>query len=104
MKRHWIARLVSAPAIGLILFYKKCISPLLPPVCRFHPSCSSYALEAYRTLGIFRASYLTAWRILRCNPFNPGGFDPVPGSTYPAGAAHGGCDHSHDGPDFDNDR
>ncbi len=101
MKRNWLTQLVSAPAIGLILFYKKFISPLFPPVCRFYPSCSSYALEAYRTHGFFRASYLTVWRICRCNPFNPGGHDPVPGSSA---AAACGCGEAHGGADFGSDR
>ena len=59
MTRNWLTRVISFPAIVMILFYKKCISPLMPPVCRFHPSCSSYALEAYRTHGFFRATWLS---------------------------------------------
>jgi len=58
--------------------YRRFLSPLLPPSCRFHPSCSAYSLECFRHHSCFKALWLTTWRILRCNPFNPGGFDPVP--------------------------
>ncbi len=61
-----------------IRFYKRFLSPLLPPACRFHPSCSSYALEALHKHGALRGVRLTVWRLLRCQPFHPGGFDPVP--------------------------
>jgi putative membrane protein insertion efficiency factor len=61
-----------------IRFYKRFLSPLLPPACRFHPSCSSYALQALHKHGALRGVRLTVWRLLRCQPFHPGGFDPVP--------------------------
>jgi hypothetical protein len=61
-----------------IRFYRRFISRLLPPACRFHPSCSVYALEALQKHGAFRGVRLTLWRLLRCQPFHPGGFDPVP--------------------------
>ena len=61
-----------------IHFYRKCISPWLPSSCRFTPSCSRYALEAIEEWGIFRGTCLAVWRILRCNPFCRGGYDPVP--------------------------
>ncbi|HOV92474.1 MAG TPA: membrane protein insertion efficiency factor YidD [Candidatus Kapabacteria bacterium] len=64
--------------IKLIKIYKKFISPALPPSCRFYPTCSSYAIEAIDKHGIFYGSALSIWRILRCNPFNKGGIDPVP--------------------------
>ncbi|HPD33621.1 MAG TPA: membrane protein insertion efficiency factor YidD [Bacteroidota bacterium] len=64
--------------IELIKLYKKFISPALPPSCRFYPTCSSYAIEAIDKHGIFYGSALSIWRILRCNPFNKGGIDPVP--------------------------
>lgn len=63
---------------GLVLFYKKCISPLLPNVCIYYPSCSSYMLEAIEKHGVFRGIYLGTKRILRCVPWKEGGFDPVP--------------------------
>ncbi len=65
--------------IWLIRFYQLFISPLKSrPTCRFTPSCSAYGLEAFRKRGFFVGFYLTVRRILRCNPFNPGGYDPVP--------------------------
>jgi hypothetical protein len=65
-------------AAALIRFYQLALRPLLPPACRFVPSCSEYALEAYRRHGFLRGSGLAARRILRCHPFHPGGYDPVP--------------------------
>lgn len=62
----------------LIRFYQRGISPFLPSTCRFEPSCSQYGYEAFARHGFFRGSYLTVRRILRCNPFHPGGYDPVP--------------------------
>ena len=65
--------------IGLIKFYRKNISPLKGHgVCKFTPTCSQYALEAYEKYGFFKGTALTIWRILRCNPFSKGGYDPVP--------------------------
>ena len=64
--------------IGLIKLYRKFISPIKPKCCRFTPTCSEYALEAFRKRGFFAGFILTVWRILRCNPFSKGGFDPVP--------------------------
>ncbi|HEX5748034.1 MAG TPA: membrane protein insertion efficiency factor YidD [Archangium sp.] len=61
-----------------IRFYRRFLSPLLPPACRFHPSCSSYALQALHKHGALRGVRLILWRLLRCQPFHPGGFDPVP--------------------------
>ena len=64
-------------AVFLIKLYQKFVSPLFLPSCRFHPSCSEYAVQAYTKYGIFKGTIKTVWRILRCNPFNNGGFDPV---------------------------
>ena len=64
--------------LSLIRFYRKRISPLLPPMCRYYPTCSAYALQAVEIHGAFKGSLLAAWRILRCNPFSAGGYDPVP--------------------------
>ena len=64
-------------------FYRKFISPLLPPSCRFYPSCSVYAIEAVERFGIIKGSLLALWRILRCNPLCKGGFDYVPDEFPP---------------------
>lgn len=64
--------------ILLIKGYKAFISPLFPPSCRFNPTCSQYGLEAIARFGAFKGGYLTIKRILRCHPFHPGGYDPVP--------------------------
>ena len=71
---------------GLLIGYKRWISPMLPNACRFVPSCSEYALEAIEMHGILHGSVLATWRLLRCNPFVRGGYDPVP-------SAHAGCCH-----------
>ncbi|MDA1888256.1 membrane protein insertion efficiency factor YidD [Bacillus cereus group sp. BY105LC] len=64
--------------IGIIRFYQKFISPMTPPTCRFYPTCSHYGLEAFQKHGAFKGFWLTCKRILKCHPFHPGGFDPVP--------------------------
>lgn len=63
-----------------VRFYRRFLSPLKPAMCRFHPTCSAYALEALELHGILRGGGLTVWRIVRCQPLCKGGFDPVPGS------------------------
>ncbi|HUV14071.1 MAG TPA: membrane protein insertion efficiency factor YidD [Acidobacteriota bacterium] len=65
-------------AMALIRTYKIVLSPLLPPACRFHPTCSEYALEAIGRYGLMRGGWLAGRRVLRCHPWNPGGVDPVP--------------------------
>jgi len=69
--------LVKKFIILMILFYKKCISPLKPKSCRFYPTCSDYALEAIEKYGVLVGGIKALKRILRCHPFNPGGYDPV---------------------------
>ncbi len=64
-------------AIWLIRFYKKHISPYRRPCCKYVPTCSEYALEAYEKYGFFKGTRLAVWRILRCNPFSKGGYDPL---------------------------
>lgn len=63
--------------IFLIKGYQKIISPVLPPSCRFYPTCSEYGIEAINKYGIIKGGIKTAWRILKCNPFSKGGYDPV---------------------------
>lgn len=64
--------------LGLLRFYKARISPGLPPACRFTPSCSEYAIEAIERRGVLVGGLLAARRVLSCNPFSRGGYDPVP--------------------------
>ena len=73
-------RLVLASCIRV---YQWLVSPLLGPKCRFHPSCSNYALTAIERFGAVRGSWLALCRIARCHPFHPGGYDPVPGKLDP---------------------
>ena len=65
-------------ALKLLRFYQRVISPLFPPACRFTPTCSQYTYEAIERYGLFKGGWLGLKRILRCHPFNPGGYDPVP--------------------------
>ena len=82
-------RPVTALLIGAVRTYQWTLRPLLGTQCRFHPSCSTYAVEALRTHGALRGSWLSVTRILRCNPWLRGGYDPVPA---PHGAS---CSHTH---------
>lgn len=63
--------------VFLIRVYQKIISPLFPPSCRFYPTCSEYAVQALIKYGVFRGGVKAVWRILKCNPFNKGGYDPL---------------------------
>ena len=72
---NWaVAFLLTLP----VLFYRACISPMLPPSCRFTPTCSQYALEALRKHGAVKGMWLAVRRILRCHPWGGSGYDPVP--------------------------
>lgn len=73
-----LTKLISAPILLVIHGYRKFISPLTPPSCRLHPSCSTYALKAIEMHGPIKGLVLSVWRVLRCNPFTKGGVDPVP--------------------------
>ncbi|MGH9465783.1 MAG: membrane protein insertion efficiency factor YidD [Terriglobales bacterium] len=64
--------------LGCLRGYQRAISPWLPPACRFYPTCSEYAVEAVDRYGVLIGAALAAWRLLRCHPLHPGGFDPVP--------------------------
>jgi putative membrane protein insertion efficiency factor len=63
--------------IFIIRFYQKLISPLFPPSCRFYPTCSEYSIQAFSKYGVVKGATKSIWRILRCNPFNKGGYDPL---------------------------
>jgi putative membrane protein insertion efficiency factor len=65
-------------ALGPLRFYKRFLSPLLPPMCRFDPTCSIYMMQAIEKHGTLRGVWLGLRRLARCHPFNPGGWDPVP--------------------------
>lgn len=79
--------------VGLLTVYRRFISPLLGPRCRFYPSCSAYALEAVQVHGALRGSWLAVRRLSRCHPFHAGGIDPVPGTERePDSAAAAGPD------------
>lgn len=68
--------------IAIIKVYKKLISPLFPPSCRFYPTCSQYAVESIERFGALKGSWLAGKRIIRCNPFSKGGLDPVPQCSH----------------------
>lgn len=76
--RNTLKQILIFPAVLLIKFYQICISPFTPPSCRFTPTCSQYALEAFRKHGPFKGLYLTVRRLLRCHPWGGSGYDPVP--------------------------
>jgi putative membrane protein insertion efficiency factor len=108
LRRGWIARALLA----VVSFYSRAISPALPPRCRFVPTCSAYAAEAIASHGAARGSWLALRRLLKCAPWHPGGFDPVPprrssgtsasghssGSAAPAPAPGAAPDRSHRDP------
>ncbi|MCL5985819.1 MAG: membrane protein insertion efficiency factor YidD [Actinobacteria bacterium] len=68
---------MSEMLIFLLNIYKRYISPMLPASCRFEPTCSVYSMQAIKKYGFLKGTYLSIWRIMRCNPFSKGGFDPV---------------------------
>jgi putative membrane protein insertion efficiency factor len=85
-----LKRAFIAAAVASIRFYQRFLSPLKPmPTCRFLPTCSSYALEAIQRRGAVRGTLMALWRILRCNPFCAGGFDPVEPYLGASGDEHG---------------
>ena len=69
-------------ALVPIRAYRRFVSPLLPRRCKYHPTCSAYAVQAISRFGILRGSALAAWRLLRCNPWSHGGYDPVPAPKH----------------------
>ncbi len=74
----WFCKLVAEIFLLPIRFYKMCISPLLPPSCRYTPTCSVYAMIAIRKYGVLKGGWLAFKRILRCHPWGGSGYDPVP--------------------------
>ncbi len=70
-------QMVKAMLIALIRTYQRLISPMFAPSCRFHPTCSEYAVQAIQKYGPARGMLKALWRIIRCNPLHPGGFDPA---------------------------
>ena len=72
-----LRRFVRALAVAPIVVYQRAISPAIPQRCKYHPTCSRYAVDAIREYGILRGAVLAAWRLLRCNPWSYGGYDPV---------------------------
>jgi len=72
-----IAKITRKIGMGMIIFYQKAISPLLPTSCRFYPSCSEYSRQAMEKYGLTKGCWLSLKRILKCHPFYPGGYDPV---------------------------
>jgi putative membrane protein insertion efficiency factor len=78
--------ILTAPFIVLVRFYQIAISPILPAACRYSPTCSQYTIEALRTHGLFKGGWLSAKRIISCNPWGGSGYDPVPEKD---------CNHKH---------
>ena len=111
-----LGKVLAWPLLVLIQLYRRFLSPLKPPTCRFYPTCSSYAFDAVAIHGPVKGGLMGIWRILRCHPFHPGGTDPVPGSeierrilenkareaaahVHSPACAHGGPDSSEEDDD-----
>ena len=86
-----MSRIFVAP----ITLYRRFISPLIAPRCRYYPTCSAYAVDAIRSYGVLRGLVLAGWRLLRCNPLSEGGFDPVEQQTLFHARARTSHSHSH---------
>jgi uncharacterized protein len=76
-----VKRFAVAVLLAPIRAYQRFVSPALPRRCKYHPTCSAYAIDAVRELGVVRGLILAGWRLLRCNPFSHGGYDPVEAQT-----------------------
>lgn len=81
--------------LGLIRLYQHTLSRVLPPTCRFYPSCSRYGYEAIQYYGWRQGGWLAMKRVARCHPLNPGGYDPVPGPTVRPDAGSSSSPHTH---------
>lgn len=90
-----VVRLPRRLLVLLIRGYQRFLSPLTPPTCRFYPSCSAYAVIALERHGVIRGTRLAVWRILRCNPWNPGGIDDVPPAGSHRRHPHGAVASAH---------
>jgi hypothetical protein len=95
-----VAGVLHAWLIGLFLLplraYQRLISPAFAPRCKYYPTCSAYAEQAVRELGIVRGTIVAAWRLVRCNPYSNGGLDPLEERSLFRGAhAHDCADHAH---------
>lgn len=77
MKKNSFLKLTGMPIILIIRIYQIFISPLTPATCRFYPTCSTYFIQALEKYGLIKGTYLGIRRILRCHPWNPGGYDPL---------------------------
>jgi putative membrane protein insertion efficiency factor len=84
-----LRRVVRAVAVAPIVVYQRLISPAIPRRCKYEPTCSRYAIEAVRDYGILRGLVLAGWRLLRCNPWSYGGYDPVEAQRVFRTRAHG---------------
>ena len=70
-------KVLTCMCIYIVRFYRKYISPIKGPTCRFYPTCSQYSLEAFKKYGLIKGIFLTIKRVLKCHPFHPGGYDPL---------------------------
>lgn len=86
--------------VALVWLYQKLLSPLFPPTCRYYPSCSVYSITALRRHGALAGTVLTIWRLLRCNPFTPGGVDDVPEHLWGRDAAVSSATAGQHGSEF----
>jgi uncharacterized protein len=84
-----VKRFIAAIVVAPIQLYRRLISPALPRRCRYEPTCSAYAVDAVREFGVLRGMILAGWRLLRCNPFSRGGYDPVEAQTLFKGRRRG---------------
>lgn len=84
---------MKALAIAMLRQYKRWISPLLAPSCRYVPTCSEYAMEALDRYGVLRGGMMSVWRLLRCHPFVKGGYDPVVKGSQPRDRQDAACAH-----------
>jgi uncharacterized protein len=85
-----VTRILRAVVLAPIVVYRKAISPALPRRCKYEPTCSRYAIDAIGSYGILRGVVLAAWRLLRCNPWSDGGYDPVQSQRVFKARAHTG--------------